>query len=177
MLLPVPMIRPEPPRRERSLTQGEISILRSVFGGTIRYDSVRVYDRPFLGVFPRDRAMAPNGSLYFPYEEFLADFAGPGATLSKKALFVHEGTHLYQWYGLNWNVWARGPFDRNYEYTLVQGKRYAEYGLEQMAMIAQHYYTLRSGGTLRRPYNKYVLSDYQHLLPLGQIDASAGIRA
>jgi hypothetical protein len=165
------------PRTERRLTSGEISILRTVFGATIRYDEVRVYDRPFLGVFPSDRAMAPNGHLYFPYKEFRQDFAAAGTPLSTRAVFVHEGTHLYQWYGLNWNVMARGPFQRNYSYQLVPGKRFSAYGLEQMGMIAQHYYILREGGRLNAPYNAYSLADYQQMLPIGRVNASGGPRA
>jgi hypothetical protein len=99
---------------------------------------VRVYDQPFLGVFPRDRAMSPNGHLYFPGTLWLDDFAAPGIALSKRALFIHEGTHLYQWYGLG-----------------------------QMGMIAQHYYTLKEGGRIPRAYgDRCTLADYQKILPV-----------
>jgi hypothetical protein len=169
------VIAPEA-RKERGLTQGEISILKSVFGRAIPFDEVRVYDKPFLRIFPKDRAMAPNGHLYFPYALFAEDFSAPGMPLRRKAVFVHEGTHLYQHYVLKWNVMARGPFNREYEYRLLRGKTFQQYGLEQMGMIAQHYYTLRENGTLPPKY-PYQLSDYLPLLPIGQVDASGGLRA
>jgi hypothetical protein len=153
------------PRRERTLTRGEVRLLQSVFSYFIRTWDVRVYDQPFLGVFPRHRAMAPNGHLYFPGTLWLDDFAAPGVALSKRALFIHEGTHLYQWYGLGRTVWLRGPFARNYEYELTPGKKFADYGLEQMGMIAQHYYMLREGGSLPVEY-RYSLADYQAILPV-----------
>jgi hypothetical protein len=124
--------------------------------------------------------MAPNGSLYFPDNLFANDFAAPGVTLRRRALLVHEGTHLYQYYGLNWDVVARRVFttgfNSRYSYKLQHGKKLIEYGLEQMGMIAQHYYTLREGGTLERPYDQYAMSDYLNMLPLEKIDATAGLR-
>jgi hypothetical protein len=40
------------------------------------------------GVFPKDRAMAPNGHLYFPFRLFAVDFAAPGMTLHQRAVFA-----------------------------------------------------------------------------------------
>lgn len=145
----------------RRLTLGETQILQSVFGNWIEYPRVRIHSERWAPVFPNDRAMAPNGEIYFPGAEYAADFAF--APLAKRATFVHEGTHLYQWYGLRQTVWLRGPFQRNYNYALVPGRRFQDYGLEQMGMIAQHYYVLREGGRIPLPYT---LADYQALLPV-----------
>ena len=148
----------------RVLTRGEIDLLRSVYGATITYDKVRVHSERWAFVFPNDRAMAPNGDVYFPGDDYAEDFSSPHVSLEKRSVFVHEGAHLYQWYGLGWIVWARGPFDRDYDYKLVPGKAYEDYGLEAMGMIAQHYFILRSGGKLRD--SSYVLADYANLLPV-----------
>lgn len=99
----------------RALTQGEVQLLRSIFRERITYAQVRIFDRRWTWPFPNDRAMAPNGNAYFPGDEYAPDFSLPSVPLGKRATFVHEATHLYQWYGLNWPVWARGPFERNYE--------------------------------------------------------------
>lgn len=48
----------------------------------------------------------------------------------------------------------------------MPGRRFEEYGLEQMGMIAEHYYRLREGGRLPPAYSQYKLSDYQQLLPV-----------
>jgi hypothetical protein len=149
----------------RQLTVGEIAMLRSVFKDTIQYDKVRIHSERWAFVFPGDRAMAPNGEIYFPGATYEADFAAATVSLARKAVFIHEGTHLYQWYGLGQTVWARGPFDRNYDYALVPGRTFQEYGLEQMGMIAEHYYTLLHRGRIGLPYT---LADYQAILPVGR---------
>jgi hypothetical protein len=71
---------------------------------------------------------------------------------------------------------ALGPFNRNYNYELQRGKKFSQYALEQMGMIRQHYYIVREGGKLPLKY-RYTLADYLPLLPIGQIDASNGLRA
>ncbi len=146
----------------RNLTGGEITLLRSIFRDKIDYAKVRIHSERWTWPFPQDRAMAPNGDAYFPGDEYAPDFSLATVSLSKRATFVHEAAHLYQWYGLRRTVWLRGAFDRNYNYTLVPGKRYEDYGLEQMGSIAQDYYTLREGG--RHP--RYTLADYADLLPV-----------
>lgn len=152
------------PDEPRSLTSGEIAILRSVYGERITYPEVKVSEHRWFWPLANDRAMAPNGKIYFPGQTYAADFAAAGVSLYKRSVFVHEGAHLYQWYGLGRTVWLRGPFDRDYDYELVPGKEYADYGLEQMGSIAQDYYTLRSGGRLASI--KYPLSAYASLLPV-----------
>lgn len=147
----------------RQLSAGEIAMLRSVYASRIRFDEVRVHSERWMFVFPGDRAMAPNGHIYFPGDTYAPDFSAASVPLAKKVIFIHEGAHLYQWYGLGWTVWARGPFDRDYEYELTPGKRFEEYGLEEMGMVAQHYFTLREGGRIALPYT---LAEYQAILPV-----------
>lgn len=149
------------PRPHRLLTDGEILLLGGVFGGGIAYDRVRLHSQRLCWPFPRDRAMAPNGHLYFPgcHEE---DFTDATVPLRRRALLVHEGAHLYQWYVLRQWVWLRGPFDRRYGYKLVPGKPYEAYGLEQMGMIAEHYHLLAHGGRTGLPW---AIEAYRAILP------------
>lgn len=151
------------PDANRLLTPGEVLLLQSVYANRIAYGQVRIHSERWMPVFPNDRAMAPNGHVYFPGDEYAPDFSLPTTPLRKRATFIHEGAHLYQWYGLGQTVWLRGPFDRNYRYTLIPGKAYETYGLEQMGSIAQDYYTLREGGRIAEPYG---LTDYAPLLPV-----------
>lgn len=138
-------------------------MLQSVYANHITYPRVRIHSERLMWPFPKDRAMAPNGEAYFPGDEYAVDFAQPGVSLSKRGTFIHEGAHLYQWYGLGQAVWLRGPFDRNYSYVLTPGKAYKDYGLEQMGMIAEHYFLLMNGGRTGLPY---ALADYQKILPV-----------
>ena len=145
---------------DRTLTSGEIALLQSVFSKTITYPSVWVHNYKYIFFQPDDTAMTPNGEIYFPPAHYVADFSA--SSLSKRAWFVHEGAHLYQYYALKWNVKVRGMVDRNYDYTLDPKKKFQEYGLEEQGDIAQDYYTLSEGGKIDRPYK---LSDYATLLP------------
>lgn len=146
---------------DRALTDGEIQLLQSVFANRIDYAAVKVHDRVYVFFQPADTAMAPNGEIYFPRAHYLPDFST--ASLADRAWFVHEGAHLYQYYGLKWSIKLRGIVDRRYDYTLDPMKQFQDYGLEEMGGIAQDYYTLREGGSISRPYK---LSDYAGLLPI-----------
>ncbi|HEX6241632.1 MAG TPA: hypothetical protein VFZ61_12080 [Polyangiales bacterium] len=133
-------------RASRPLTQGEVALLRSVFADHIDYERVRVFARKWQFFQPRHIAMAPNGHVYFPPPHCEPDFSLESLPLRTRAWFVHEGAHLYQHYGLKWNVILRGAIDRRYTYRLKPGKRFHEYGLEQMGSIAADYYMTREGG-------------------------------
>lgn len=147
---------------DRGLTDGEIALLRSVFSNTITYSAVKVHNYNYIFFQPSDTAMTPNGEIYFPEAHYKADFSAE--SLSNRAWFVHEGAHLYQYYSLKWSVKVRAITDRNYDYKLVPGKKFQDYGLEEQGDIAQDYYLLREGGSLD-PKRPYKLSDYATLLP------------
>lgn len=147
----------------RSLTSGEITLLKSVFATTIDYGKVKVHNFKAYPFQPNDTAMTPNGEIYFPEEHYLPDFST--ASLAIRSWFIHEGAHLYQYYSLRWNIKLRGMFDRNYDYTLQLGKKFQQYGLEEQGDIAQDYYRLREGGTIKRAYH---LSDFANILPFPQ---------
>ena len=146
----------------RSLTPGEITMLKAVFGGGITYGFVKVNNFKWAFFQPDDTAMTPNGQIYFAAAHYAPDFSV--ASLSKRAWFVHEGAHLYQHYGLKWNVMVRGTYDRDYSYRLDSSKKtLSEYGLEQMGDICSDYYALTQHAAISRPYT---LADYATILPI-----------
>jgi hypothetical protein len=146
----------------RKLAAGEKTMLQSVFGSQITYDSVVIHDYKWWPFQPGGITMTPNGEMYWNKVDYVDDFSK--ADLSKQAWFIHEGAHLYQHYGLHWNVESRGIFDRNYDYVLDPAKtKLSEYGLEQMGNIARDYYILVKGGSIAKTY---VLSNYLGLLPI-----------
>jgi hypothetical protein len=148
----------------RLATSGEAAMIRSVFGIGIPIEKVRIHSERWMPVFPNDRAMAPNGHIYFPGDLYHEDFSC--TIVRRRAVFIHESTHLYQYYILGWSVIMRGPFDPDYSYRLVKDQPFSRYGLEQMGMLAEHYYTLREGGSLTGPYSRYSLDDYAPLLTI-----------
>lgn len=152
------------PRITRGLTGNEATMLKTVFGSGIKYESVRVNNFKWFLFQPDDTAMTPNGQIYFPEKHYLADFGLPTNEIWTRVWFVHEGAHLYQYYGLSWNVTVRGIYDRTYSYTLDPTKtKLSDYGLEQMGDIAADYFRLKNGEVISKPYT---LTDYASLLPI-----------
>jgi hypothetical protein len=148
----------------RRLTLGELNMIDFMFGTTTGFGHARVFSHNFWWPYAFNREMAPNGNIYFPGPDYKDDYSDPTVPLRLRAIFMHEATHLYQWYVLGQYVWYRGPWDRNYSYDLVRGKPLKEYGLEQAGQIVEDYYTLSNGGTLR--VRKYNMTDYGDAVPI-----------
>src|SRR3954470_22380992 len=123
----------------RSLTTGEIELLRSVFGDAIDYSKVRLVRGKWWPFHPRRAAMAPMGNIWFHPEGggWSEDFSTE--PLNSQAFFVHEMTHVWQTQkgGRFYLPLMRHPFCR-YEYQLNSGKPFERYGIEQQAEIVRH---------------------------------------
>lgn len=147
----------------RPLTRDEATLARGMFGGAIDYDRVRVHNRAWWPLQPRGVTMAPDGDLWFHPQGglFCADFCAQSLTL--QAHFIHEMTHVWQAQrsGRWWLPLMRHPFCR-YDYTIVPGRPFARYGIEQQAEIVKHAFLLRRG---RQVEGKPGLAVYEALLP------------
>lgn len=145
----------------RALTPSEVSLCLTVFGQAIDYDRVTVFNRKWW-LFQNARVtMAPDGNLWFHPKSnlFCDDFCGSSRNI--QALFIHEMVHVWQHQQGIFLPLARHPFSR-YDYELLPGKPFAEYGIEQQAEIVSHYFLLKQGAQLR---NGYRTADYDKLLP------------
>ena len=145
----------------RALTQSEVSLCLSVFGQAIDYDQVSVFNRKWWLFQNRRVTMAPDGNLWFhPKSDlFCDDFCGSSRNV--QALFIHEMVHVWQHQqGVSLPL-ARHPFSR-YDYALLPGKGFADYGIEQQAEIVSHVFLLKQGAQLK---NGYGIGDYSGLLP------------
>lgn len=123
----------------RSLTQGEIELLRSIFEDAIDYSRVRLVKGKWWPFHPRQAAMAPMGNIWFH-----PDGGGWSEDFSKEPLglqgfFIHEMTHVWQSQrgGSFYLPMMRHPFCR-YDYRLEPGKPFGSYGIEQQAEIVRH---------------------------------------
>ncbi len=149
---------------DRPLTSGEIELARSVFGGAIDYDRVAVCRRKWAFFQPRHVVMAPRGNIHFhPHGDlYRDDFAA--AHLSDQGLFVHEMVHVWQHQrGINL-PFKRHPFCR-YAYSLVPGRRFERYGIEQQAELVRHAFLLESGSAVP---GAPTLDVYRGLLPFAR---------
>lgn len=134
-------------RFDRTMTQGEIALARSVYGDTIDYASVRVCNRKWAFFQPRDVVMAPRGSIHFHpggtlYRDDFAD-----APVDAQGLFIHEMCHVWQHQRGVFLPLARHPFCR-YHYSFVPGWQLKRYGIEQQAEIVRHAFLLRQGAAV-----------------------------
>jgi hypothetical protein len=123
----------------RSLTAGEIQLVRSVFGDAVDAARVRLIEGKWWPFQPRRSAMAPMGDIWFH-----PDGGGWSEDFSKEPLrvqgyFMHEMTHVWQAQkgGRFYLPLIRHPFCR-YAYDLTPGKPFRQYGVEQQAEIVRH---------------------------------------
>ena len=121
--------------------------MRSIFGIAVDCEPVRIRRRRWHPLQPRGVAMAPMGHIHFhPHgQDYCEDFSL--GDLGAQGLFIHEMTHVWQTQRLGrfYLPLHRHPFCR-YAYSLVPGRRLAEYGIEQQAEIVRHAFLLRHGG-------------------------------
>ena len=123
----------------RPLTQGEIAIVRSVFGEAIDYGRVQIIRGKWWWFQPKNTVMAPTGNIHFHPKDsrWSEDFSKEGLEL--QGLFIHEMTHVWQAQakGRFYLPLMRHPFCR-YRYDLREGWAFGDYGLEQQAEIVRH---------------------------------------
>ncbi|WP_442679942.1 hypothetical protein ACSBM8_01660 [Sphingomonas sp. ASY06-1R] len=135
-----------------------------MFGTTTGFGHARVFSHNFCWPFHFDREMAPNGNIYIPNPHYKEDYSDPTVPLKLRAVFMHESTHLYQWYILGKYVWYRRARDRTYDYKLVRGKGLSDYGIEQAGQIVEDYYILSNGGSV--PGLPYDMTQYGDAVPI-----------
>ena len=138
-------------RSRRPLTQGEIALSRSIFGGSIDYDRVRIVRGRWWLFQPKGVVMAPTGNIHFHPADprWSDDFAAE--SLALQGLFIHEMTHVWQTQkrGKYYLPLMRHPFCR-YGYQLQAGRQFDRYGLEQQAEIVRHRFLADRGATVPR---------------------------
>lgn len=135
-----------PPGGSRPLTDGEKALAREMFGSALRLGGVEIRRRKWFPFQPSGTVMAPMGHIHFHPRapHYRDDFSA--AALGLQALIVHELVHVWQtqqrgrWY----LPLMRHPFCR-YRYTMVPGRRFEDYGIEQQGDIVRHAFLARRG--------------------------------
>jgi hypothetical protein len=136
----------------RSLTPGEIEMVRSVFGDAIDTAGVRLFHGKWWPFQPRRSAMAPMGHIHFHPDDggWSEDFSKE--PLGLQGFFIHEMTHVWQAQkgGRFYLPLARHPFC-TYRYKIVPGRPFSRYGLEQQAEIVRHVFMAERGANISAP--------------------------
>ena len=128
------------PQQVRKLNAAEIALARTVFGTHINLDNVQLKTAWWV---LRNYAVSPNGNIYFHRDNWITDFTQ--ASLSKQGWLIHELTHVWQLQqGLK--VVRGALMNRRYQYELVTGKPFFDYGIEQQARMVQDYFVRKQRG-------------------------------
>jgi hypothetical protein len=129
---------------KRSLTPGEIALGISVYGENIDFDKVFIYDRAFLRV--ANTVAAPNGNIYYPKDDdrYAADLSK--GTLLKRATFIHELGHVWQ-YQSGVDVVLNRGFNGDYSFLdkFKKGVRFQTWGIEEQAAYFEDLYLASLG--------------------------------
>jgi hypothetical protein len=143
------------PLRWRRLTDGERDLAQEVFGGALDAARIRILSLP---AWPRP--FVPNGRfVVWPAASALADFAAAPVWL--RSVLVHELVHAWQAQNGVFLPLAKlkaGDGRGAYAYDLGDGRPFAALNIEQQAMVVQHAYLAREGGSA--PYAAPRYADY-----------------
>ena len=150
----------------RKLTYGEVQLASSIFGNTINYNDVNIYQENWAGFIPvpSGRAMTPWGDMYFDTSNkyYSSDFSKKH--YGYKALFIHEMVHVWQYqngYPLNvligavaslsagytYNINYRSFYDGGTEYVTLYSQ-FSDFNIEQQGNIVMDYFLLKNGVTI-----------------------------
>lgn len=151
----------------RSLTPGEIDIARSIFGTSIDYSNVALVRKKWWPLQPRNVAMAPTGNIHVHPKSDLWSRDFSKEPLPVQGFFIHEMTHVWQSQsrGRFYLPLMRHPFCR-YRYTVIAGRPFGRYGIEQQAEIVRHTFLLRHGWHLA---GSPKLSELNSILPFATV--------
>lgn len=128
------------PQQVRKLNAAEIALARTVFGAQINLDNVQLKTAWWV---LKNYAVSPNGNIYFHRDNWITDFTQE--SLSKQGWLIHELTHVWQLQqGLK--VVRGALMNRRYQYELVTGKPFFDYGIEQQARMVQDYFIRQQRG-------------------------------
>ncbi|MDR2207558.1 MAG: hypothetical protein LBE22_01080 [Azoarcus sp.] len=136
----------------RGLTNGEMKMLIRLFGASIPYRAVKIYNRKWMKLQSDSRAVAPDGNLYIPPGTWFEEDFSTISDLSRKHKFVHEMVHVWQYHrsGLL-SMAVRGIpslFNKGYDYELDQKKTLTDYSLEAQANILADFYFMQFENTI-----------------------------
>lgn len=131
----------------RTMTAGEQALATTVYKTQIDFSKVSIFNEKWAFFQPTDRAMAPNGNIYYApgNTNYSTDFSAAGVSLAQKATFIHELAHVWQHqHGVN--VIANGIFQRDYDYLpLTTSTNFSELGIEEQAQLIRDYFYILNG--------------------------------
>ncbi len=158
-------------KRYRSLTIGEIDMLKTLFSDSVNYSLVKIYKDKFLPFQNKNIAMSLNGNIYFDETHHQNDFSL--SSNSNKMWFIHEMTHVWQYQnGFNLiknalKFLLKGQYKNGEIYCYgdkCEIKPFCEFNFEQQATMIEHYFGAKYLGigkyADKLPYLEKILGDF-----------------
>ncbi len=153
----------------RNLTTEEIALAQTRFGNSIDYTQVKIYNEKWNPLQPDDRAITPNGNIYFSSLDVMYSTNFGTDTISKQSEFMHEMTHVWQLqqgFSNNLTYLGYAAFERNYNYNKIfNGVQFKNLGIEEQAQFLQDYFLVANGQSPIIPTGK-TFAEYQAELPI-----------
>jgi len=78
---------------KRKLTELEIQLARKVFGNSIRYTEVKIFNEKYAFFQPDNSGMTPNGNIYI-HGNNIEDYGVATVHPDSKSFFIHEMVHV-----------------------------------------------------------------------------------
>jgi hypothetical protein len=146
-----------PQMQRRQLTEGEITLAKSVFGDAIDYTRVTLHGKRILppGIQHRHQAVAVGNRISFPRNAYSDDFSKETSP-AKQSVFIHELVHVWQHQNnvlstpreaVRETLKHKFNYSNSYHYTLMPKHDLTSYGFEQQAAIIQDYFLLTRHNT------------------------------
>jgi len=141
----------------RRLTEGEITLAKSVFGDAIDYARVSLHGKRILppGIQRKHQAVAVGNRISFPRDAYSDDFSKE-TNPNKQSVFIHELVHVWQHQNhvlstpreaVRETLKHKFNYSNSYHYTLLPKRDLTSYGFEQQAAIVQDYFLLTRHNT------------------------------
>ncbi|WP_444900381.1 hypothetical protein ACJJIX_20765 [Microbulbifer sp. VAAC004] len=142
----------------RKLTEGEVSLAKTVFGDEIDMTKVRITNRNFP--FSEDNVSVTPSNTIWLGQNYRGDFSSED--LKMMGHFIHEMGHVWQHQNKVWLKWAATklsmngkPYEENYHYKL--GGAFKAYNIEQQATIFEHQFYRNTYGN---PHGDLLIRDF-----------------
>jgi hypothetical protein len=136
--------------QERFLTSTEMALLRPIFANTLPYNEL------IIGVNSSEwgghwNSITPHNIPRFAKAIWTPSFGN--ASDDDKWIFIHEMTHVWQWYHGQNNVmsavrlWTQygSNYEDAYDYNFDDGNKLSDFNFEQQASIVPDYWLVDKG--------------------------------
>lgn len=135
----------------RKLTDNEIMFAKTIFGDSLDYKKIKIFNRYLFGRKPEGASGRMwNGNIYAITTDARSQDYALDERLGNRRLFLHEMTHVWQYKsdpafmvkGLSALIKADFNYSSLYPYEIKPHRTFKDYNFEQQADIADDYYGL-----------------------------------